>query len=155
MKSIFELLRLQTGHDFSRYKMNTVTRRMERRVAFTRSGRWKSARYLEKTSADVEALFRDLLIGVTSFFRDPEAFEALRQQAVARLFEGRAAGSADPCLGTRLFRGGGGLIHEHPSTTSTSRITHENSWGGCMRRFAMKRETGFRSRWTSIRSKSV
>ena len=94
MKSIFELLRVQTGHDFSHYKMNTITRCIERRMAVHQIGQMEEyARYLEKTSADVEALFRDLLIGVTSFFRDPEAFEALRQQAIPRLFEGKPAGS--------------------------------------------------------------
>ena len=94
MKRIFVLLRAQTGHDFSHYKMNTITRCIERRMAVHQIGQMEEyARYLEKTPADVEALFRDLLIGVTSFFRDPEAFEALRQQAIPRLFEGKPAGS--------------------------------------------------------------
>jgi two-component system CheB/CheR fusion protein len=94
LKRIFELLRVQTGHDFSHYKLNTITRCIERRMAVHQIGQMDEyARYLEKTSGDVDALFRDLLIGVTSFFRDTDAFEALRQQAVPRLFEGRPAGS--------------------------------------------------------------
>jgi two-component system CheB/CheR fusion protein len=94
LKKIFELLRAQTGHDFSHYKLNTVTRCIERRMAVHQIGQMDEyALYLEKTSGDVNALFRDLLIGVTSFFRDPDAFEALRQEAVPRLFEGKPAGS--------------------------------------------------------------
>ena len=74
--------------------MNTITRCIERRMAVHQIGQMEEyARYLEKTSADVEALFRDLLIGVTSFFRDPEAFEALAEQVIPRMFEGKPAGS--------------------------------------------------------------
>jgi two-component system CheB/CheR fusion protein len=74
--------------------MNTITRCIERRMAVHRIGQMDEyARYLEKTPGDVDALFRNLLIGVTSFFRDSEAFEALRQEAVPRLFKGRAAGA--------------------------------------------------------------
>ena len=49
--------------------------------------------YLQQTPAEVDALFRDLMIGVTSFFRDPEAFEALQEQVVPRLFAGKPAGA--------------------------------------------------------------
>jgi two-component system CheB/CheR fusion protein len=94
LKKIFELLRVQTSHDFSHYKLNTITRCIERRMAVHQIGQMDEyASYLERTSADVEALFRDLLIGVTSFFRDADAFEAILQQAVPRLFEGRSADS--------------------------------------------------------------
>ena len=50
-------------------------------------------RYLQQTPAEVEALFRDLLIGVTSFFRDPEAFKALEEQVIPQLFAGKPAGA--------------------------------------------------------------
>src|SRR5512144_1390566 len=49
-------------------------------------------RFLQKTPAAVEALFRDLLIGVTNFFRDPAAFEALQAQVIPRLFSDKAPG---------------------------------------------------------------
>ena len=49
-------------------------------------------KYLQQTPAEVEALFRDLLIGVTSFFRDPEAFKALEEQVIPQLFAGKPAG---------------------------------------------------------------
>ncbi|MEI6309654.1 MAG: chemotaxis protein CheB [bacterium] len=94
LKKIFILLRGQTGHDFSQYKPGTVNRRIERRLAVhqieTMDGYVK---YLQQTPAEVEALFRDLLIGVTSFFRDPEAFQALEQQAIPKLFAGKPAGA--------------------------------------------------------------
>ena len=93
LKKIFLLLRTQTGHDFSLYKRNTIMRRVERRMAVHQIDRLEGyVRYLQQTPADVEALFRDLLIGVTSFFRDPEAFESLREHGVPRLFGGRPPG---------------------------------------------------------------
>ena len=51
-------------------------------------------RFLQQTPAEVEALFRDLLIGVTNFFRDPEAFKVLEEQVIPKLFEDKPAGSA-------------------------------------------------------------
>ena len=94
LKKIFILLRAQTGHDFSQYKQNTINRRVERRMAVHQIERLDEyVRYLQQTPAEVEALFRDLLIGVTSFFRDPEAFAALEEQVIPRLFAGKPAGA--------------------------------------------------------------
>ena len=94
LKKIFLLLRAQTGHDFSQYKQSTIVRRVERRMAVHQIERLDEyVRYLQQTPAEVEALFRDLLIGVTSFFRDPEAFEALQEQVIPRLFAGKPAGA--------------------------------------------------------------
>lgn len=90
---IFVLLRTQTGHDFSQYKMNTITRRIERRMAVHQIDQLDGyVRHLQQTPVEVEALFRDLLIGVTSFFRDPEAFAALQEQALSRIFTGKPSG---------------------------------------------------------------
>jgi two-component system CheB/CheR fusion protein len=93
LKKIFILLRAQTGHDFSQYKPSTIHRRIERRMAVhqieTMDGYVK---YLQQTPPEVEALFRDLLIGVTSFFRDPEAFKAFEEQILPKLFAGKSAG---------------------------------------------------------------
>jgi two-component system, chemotaxis family, CheB/CheR fusion protein len=95
LKKIFVLLRAQTGHDFSQYKQNTVNRRVERRMAVHQIAQLGDyVRYLQQTPAEVEALFRDLLIGVTSFFRDREAFTALQEQVIPRLFVGKASGAA-------------------------------------------------------------
>ena len=94
LKKIFLLLRAQTSHDFSQYKRSTIARRVERRMAVHQIERLDEyVRYLQRNPADVEALFRDLLIGVTSFFRDPEAFAALQGQAIPYLFAGKPAGS--------------------------------------------------------------
>jgi two-component system CheB/CheR fusion protein len=94
LKKIFLLLRAQTGHDFSQYKRNTVTRRVERRMAVHQIERLEEyVRYLQQNPGEVEALFRDLLIGVTNFFRDPEAFSALQEQVIPRLFAGKPSGT--------------------------------------------------------------
>jgi len=66
LKTIFQLLRARTGHDFSLYKPNTITRCVERRMAVHRIGHVDEyARYLEQTQGEVATLFRHLLIGVT------------------------------------------------------------------------------------------
>ena len=92
LKKIFVLLRVQTGHDFSGYKRNTVARRVERRMAVHQIERLEQyVSYLQQNPAEVDALFRDLMIGVTRFFRDPEAFAALQEHAVPRLVADRPA----------------------------------------------------------------
>ena len=95
LKKIFILLRSQAGHDFSLYKPATIRRRIERRMAVhqieTLDGYVK---FMQATPAETEALFRDMLIGVTNFFRDPEAFAALEEQVIPRIFAGRPAGAA-------------------------------------------------------------
>ncbi|WP_279628704.1 chemotaxis protein CheB, partial [Caballeronia pedi] len=86
LRAIFRLLRNACGIDFSRYKHGTIQRRLSRRMAL---GQLISvAEYvavLESDPAEVLALGRDLLIQVTSFFRDPESFDALRQTVFPRL----------------------------------------------------------------------
>ncbi|HSQ18100.1 MAG TPA: chemotaxis protein CheB, partial [Anaerolineales bacterium] len=92
LKKIFILLRAQTGHDFSQYKPNTIGRRVERRMAVHQIEHLEAyVHYLQQTPAEVNALFRDLLIGVTSFFRDPEAFKALEEKVIPKLFAGKPA----------------------------------------------------------------
>ncbi len=94
LKKIFILLRAQTGHDFSLYKPSTIHRRIERRMAVHQIEAIDGyVKFLQQTSAEVEALFRDLLIGVTNFFRDPEAFQVLEDQVIPKLFAGKPAGS--------------------------------------------------------------
>ncbi|HSW63171.1 MAG TPA: chemotaxis protein CheB [Dissulfurispiraceae bacterium] len=94
LKKIFILLRSHTGHDFSQYKQNTINRRIERRMAVHQIDRLDGYfAYLQQTPAELEALFRDLLIGVTNFFRDPEAFAALENHVIPRLFEHKPSGS--------------------------------------------------------------
>jgi len=93
-KKVLILLRAQTGHDFSQYKPSTLHRRIERRMAIHQIETVEQyLLYAQQAPAEVEALFRDLLIGVTNFFRDPEAFAALEKQIVPRLFAGKTAGA--------------------------------------------------------------
>lgn len=92
LKKIFVLLRSHTGHDFSQYKISTIHRRIERRMAVHQIESMEDyVKVLQQTPTEVEALFRDLLIGVTNFFRDTEAFAALDQQAIPKLLAGKPA----------------------------------------------------------------
>ena len=94
-KKIHILLRSQTGHDFSQYKQNTIKRRVERRMAVHQISEMGGyVRFLQQTPVEVEALFRDLLIGVTNFFRDPEAFAALETTVIPALLTDKPSGTA-------------------------------------------------------------
>jgi two-component system CheB/CheR fusion protein len=87
---ICSFLRRRTGHDFSRYKRSTLIRRVRRRMTELRTD--SAASYLELLRSDPnepDRLFRDLLIGVTNFFRDAEAFEMLERKVIPQLFEGK------------------------------------------------------------------
>jgi len=86
LKKIFILLRAHTSHDFSQYKQNTISRRVERRMAVHQIEQLDQyLRFLQETPQEIDALFRDLLIGVTNFFRDADAFGALEQQLATSL----------------------------------------------------------------------
>ncbi len=92
---ISAIIRRQIAHDFSGYKPKTFFRRVQRRMQVVQAP--DQATYIEQLKRDpkeVQALFRDLLINVTNFFRDGEAFENLREMVVPNLFEGRGVGDA-------------------------------------------------------------
>lgn len=90
LQKIFILLRSHTNHDFSLYKKNTITRRIERRMHVHQIDDIKDyVLYLERNDREVFVLFKDLLIGVTSFFRDPEAFDNLKDNILPKLLEGK------------------------------------------------------------------
>ena len=94
MKKIFILVRAQTGHDFSQYKPSTIHRRIDRRMAVQQIEDIETyLKYLQQTPAEIEALFRDLLIGVTNFFRDPDAYQLLEEQVIPQLFKRKSPGS--------------------------------------------------------------
>ncbi len=90
-RKIFAALRVQIGHDFSQYKPSTLHRRLERRMALHQIETMDAyVTYLQQAAEEVEALYRDLLIGVTSFFRD---------QACPNVFRRESAGCRpDPIL---------------------------------------------------------
>lgn len=89
------LLRARTGHDFSLYKRNTIYRRIERRMGIHQIAKIADyVRYLQENSQEMDLLFKELLIGVTSFFRDPVAWEHLREKALPELIASRPPGQA-------------------------------------------------------------
>jgi two-component system CheB/CheR fusion protein len=95
LKKLYLLMRNQTGHDFSEYKPSTVNRRIARRMAVHQiDGIENYLKYMQQTPVEVEALFRDLLIGVTQFFRDPEAFAVLEKEIIPGLFAAKSPGAS-------------------------------------------------------------
>jgi two-component system CheB/CheR fusion protein len=93
LEKIVLLLRSRHGCDFSQYKKSTIERRVARRMAarqITRPAAY--LRYLQENPQEQELLFGELLIGVTSFFRDPPAWDALRDEAIPALLADRPGG---------------------------------------------------------------
>ena len=89
------LLRTHTGHDFSLYKKNTFYRRIERRMGIHQIDRIAAyIRYLQENSQELDLLFKELLIGVTSFFRDSAVWEELLGKVIPALLASRPAGHA-------------------------------------------------------------
>ncbi|MCK9296890.1 MAG: PAS domain-containing protein [Desulfobulbaceae bacterium] len=93
LQKICILLRTRTGHDFSLYKKNTILRRLERRMHVHLIDEVKDyVTYLQKSEVEIDILFKELLIGVTNFFRDAQAFEALREKILPELLKGKPEG---------------------------------------------------------------
>jgi len=93
LEKVVILLRGKTGNDFSMYKKNTIYRRIERRMGIHQIDRIAHyVRYLQENDQEVELLFKELLIGVTSFFRDPAAWEQLQEEAIPALLAGHPTG---------------------------------------------------------------
>ena len=83
LRKIFILIRNRTGHDFSQYKKSTVFRRVGRRMNLHQIDEISQyLRYLQENPDEVDLLFKEFLINVTNFFRDPEAFESLKKGAL-------------------------------------------------------------------------
>ena len=95
LQKILTLLRTRVGVDFTQYKQPTVQRRLVRRMALLQVERLE--RYysvLQNDSGEVEALFQDLLINVTEFFRDPQVFQTLKEQVFPSLVKDRRSDKA-------------------------------------------------------------
>ncbi len=93
LEKVLILLRAKTGQDFSLYKKNTVYRRIERRMSIhliTRIAQY--VRFLQENPHELELLFKELLIGVTGFFRDPEAWEQIRREAIPAMLSSHPGG---------------------------------------------------------------
>ena len=87
------LLRTHTGNDFSLYKKNTFYRRIERRMGIHQIDKLAGyVRYLQENSQELDLLFKELLIGVTSFFRDPACWDELRKKILPALIASRPHG---------------------------------------------------------------
>ena len=94
-KAIFILLRSHTTHDFTDYKATTTHRRIRRRMGLHLIDHLSDYfKLLQDSPTELDALFRDLLIGVTHFFRDEEAFQALEQEIIPKFFARQPAGTA-------------------------------------------------------------
>ncbi len=94
LEKVILILRTQTGHDFSHYKRSTVYRRVERRMGLHQLAQLGDyVRYLRENPQEADLLFKELLIGVTSFFRDPPAWEQLKNETLPVLLAARQPGS--------------------------------------------------------------
>jgi len=95
VEKICVLLRSQTGHDFTQYKRSTVYRRIERRMGLHQLDSIADyVRYLQENPQETQLLFKELLIGVTSFFRDPAAWDCLRKKIIPDLLAAHPTGGA-------------------------------------------------------------
>jgi two-component system CheB/CheR fusion protein len=94
MGKIYEILQGRLGHDFSEYKDKTFGRRLQRRMqALQLINIDAYVHRLQHDPDEAPRLFRDLLIGVTAFFRDPDAFQALKTVVIPKVFEGKDSGN--------------------------------------------------------------
>jgi two-component system CheB/CheR fusion protein len=95
LQKIFMLIRSTTGHDFSQYKMNTIRRRIERRMAVHQLNKISEyVAYLQKNPSEIKTFFKDLLITVTNFFRDTKAFKALNDRVILPMVKNKPAETA-------------------------------------------------------------
>ncbi len=114
LEKVVILLRAHTGHDFSLYKRNTLYRRIERRMGIHQINKMAAyVRYLQENSQELDLLFKELLIGVTNFFRDPAAWEQLRDAGHSGAAREPVARPGPAGVGARLLHRGGGLFPGH------------------------------------------
>jgi chemotaxis methyl-accepting protein methylase/signal transduction histidine kinase/PAS domain-containing protein len=93
LREVLTMLRTRTGHDFTHYKRATILRRIERRMQVNTLPDLPTYRdYLRTNPSEAQLLLKDLLIGVTNFFRDRISFDAFEREAVAQLFAGKTMG---------------------------------------------------------------
>jgi len=93
LEKVFILLRTQTGHDFSPYKKSTIYRRVERRMGLHQIDKIATyVRFLRENPQEIELLSKELLIGVTGFFRDSPAWEQLKDEVIPALLAAHPKG---------------------------------------------------------------
>jgi len=95
LKKIMMLLRTSFGIDFTHYKETTINRRITRRMVINKTKNMKEYfEYLRSNPKEPQALFDDLLIGVTSFFREPKTFEALKEKVLPEFLKNKSLGES-------------------------------------------------------------
>lgn len=95
LRELMSLLQRHTGNNFTEYKMSTVLRRIERRMKLHQLDSMESyVAFLRENPGEVQLLFREMLIGVTSFFRDPAVWEHLRNETIPALLAANPDGAA-------------------------------------------------------------
>jgi two-component system, chemotaxis family, CheB/CheR fusion protein len=91
LDKIFMILRDRTGNNFSYYKLSTINRRIDKRMAINQIDSLDTyLKYLKNTPEEADLLFKELLIGVTAFFRDKAAFEALESQVIHKIIDSKS-----------------------------------------------------------------
>ncbi|MCL5271038.1 MAG: PAS domain-containing protein [bacterium] len=98
LEAILKLLRLVTDSDYHHYKKTTIIRRIQRRMGLRQIAEFADyLKYLRVNPEELKQLSKDMLIGVSSFFRDPEAFEELRRRAIIPLVAGKEPDDSVRC----------------------------------------------------------
>lgn len=94
LEKIIILLRTHTGNDFIQYKKNTLYRRIERRMSVHKISEINSyVHFLQENPKEVHILFKELMIGVTNFFRDPLVWEKLKEKIIPVIFDSHQVGT--------------------------------------------------------------
>ncbi len=93
--TIFQLLRQSTGHDFKHYRQTTILRRIHRRMVVHKIEKMKDyVKFIQLNPAEIKTLYQDMLINVTSFFRNPKMFEALQSEVFTAIAKNRGTDAA-------------------------------------------------------------
>ncbi|NGP75656.1 GAF domain-containing protein [Balneolaceae bacterium YR4-1] len=121
---IFEKVNMKMGHDFTQYKRSSILRRIERRMRVNRINSLPDyLEYVTEHPPEVKELFKDLLISVTNFFRDPDAFSSLKETIIPKLFEDKDSKDSvrvwvPGCATGEEAYSLAMLLHEHAQTLS-------------------------------------
>ena len=95
LNTIFQLLRRSTGLDFAHYRQTTILRRIQRRMVVHKIDNLQEyVKYIQTNPAEIKALYQDMLINVTSFFRNPGAFDAMKTEVFANLLKSHSTDTA-------------------------------------------------------------
>ncbi|MDQ3052100.1 MAG: PAS domain S-box protein, partial [Bacteroidota bacterium] len=134
-KQMLNLLQQRSGVDFTYYKQSTVRRRIGRRMALHKRGKLADyLKFLRSDKAEQDALFQDMLIPVTAFFRDPKTFESLTEKVFPFLFKNNASSPVT------ISKGGGEPIRFWIAGCSTGEEAY--SIAICLHEFLGKKITG-------------